>query len=117
MTTLDDAPPRPIGAVALAATLAAVAALAAVQALRAPDAPAPAPLAIDLNEAGPDELSLLPGVGPSLAARIVEDRASRGPFRTVDDLDRVRGVGPALLRGVRPFARAGVPGAPPAAGA
>ncbi|MFM9146055.1 MAG: helix-hairpin-helix domain-containing protein, partial [Phycisphaerales bacterium] len=64
MTTLDDAPPRPIGAVALAATLAAVAALAAVQALRAPDAPAPAPLAIDLNEAGPDELSLLPGVGP-----------------------------------------------------
>lgn len=117
MTPTDDVPPRPIGAVALAVTLALAATLAAVQALRAPDAPAPAPRAIDLNEAGPDELSLLPGVGPSLAARIVEDRASRGPFRTVDDLDRVRGVGPALLRGVRPFVRAGVPGAPPAAGA
>jgi competence ComEA-like helix-hairpin-helix protein len=113
----DESPPRPIGAVALAAALAAVATLAAVQALLAPDAPAPAPLAIDLNAAGPDELSLLPGVGPSLAARIVEDRLSRGPFRTVDDLNRVRGVGPALLRGVRPFARADVPAAPPAAGA
>ena len=117
MNRTDDSPPRPIGAVALAATLAAVATLAALQALRAPDAPAPAPLAIDLNAAGPDELSLLPGVGPSLAARIVEDRLSRGPVRTVDDLDRVRGVGPALLRGVRPFARAAVPAAPPAAGA
>ena len=117
MTCTGGRPPRPVGAIALAASLAAAASLAVVQAIRAPDAPAPAPLAVDLNAAGPDELSLLPGVGPSLAARIVEDRTSRGPFRTVDDLDRVRGVGPALLRGVRPFARAGVPGAPAAAGA
>lgn len=117
MNHVVDGAPRPIGAVAFSASLAAVAALAAVQALRAPDGPAPAPLAIDLNAAGPEELSLLPGVGPSLAARIVEDRASRGPFRTVDDLDRVRGVGPSLLRGVRPFARAGVPEAPAATGA
>ena len=117
MTRTGHPPQRPVGAVILAATLAATVALAVMQALHAPDAPAPAPLAIDLNTAGPDELSLLPGVGPSLAARIVEDRLARGPFRTVDDLDRVRGVGPALLRGVRPFARAGVPGAPRAAGA
>jgi competence protein ComEA len=117
VTGTGHPPPRPAGAAILAATLAAVASLAVVQALRAPDAPAPAPLAIDLNTAGPDELSLLPGVGPSLAARIVEDRMARGPFRAIDDLDRVRGVGPALLRAVRPFARAGVPEAPPAAGA
>lgn len=117
MTRAGHPPPRPVGAVILAATLAATVSLAVVQALHAPDAPAPAPLAIDLNTAGTDELSLLPGVGPSLAARIVEDRMSRGPFRAIDDLDRVRGVGPALLRGVRPFARAGVPEARPAAGA
>ena len=100
---------RSAAAPALALALASIALASALDALRAADLPAPAPMAIDLNSAGADELSLLPGVGPALAARIVEDRQARGPFRSIEDLDRVRGVGPALLRGIRPHARAGAP--------
>jgi competence ComEA-like helix-hairpin-helix protein len=65
-----------------------------------------APLApgerIDPNTASPDELDRLPGVGPALAERIVERRASHGPFRTLADLDSVPGVGPAMLRNAAP---------------
>lgn len=50
-------------------------------------------LAIDLNSASSRELSLLPGVGPVLAKRIVENRARLGPFKSPDDVDRVHGVG------------------------
>lgn len=111
MTMPTDGPRRSWAAPALAVALAAVAFASALDALRTDCRPAPAPMAIDLNSAGADELSLLPGVGPALAARIVEDRQARGPFRSIEELDRVRGVGPALLRGVRPFARAGAPDA------
>ena len=50
---------------------------------------------IDPNTATVAELDHLPGVGPSLAARIVEER-DRAPFRTTGDLTRVRGIGPSL---------------------
>lgn len=62
---------------------------------------------LDVNAASAEELELLPGIGPSVASAIVADRADRGPFRTVDDLDRVRGIGPALVSRVRPHVRAG----------
>jgi competence protein ComEA len=58
---------------------------------------------IDLDRADPQELALLPGVGPSLAAAIVADREARGPFRSPENLGRVRGVGPAILEQIRPF--------------
>lgn len=65
-----------------------------------------APLAqgerIDPNTAPADELDRLPKVGPALAQRIVEWRASHGAFRTMADLDSVPGVGPALLRDAGP---------------
>jgi competence protein ComEA len=65
-----------------------------------------APLApgerLDPNTATADELDRLPGVGPSLAGRIVARRAERGRFRTLADLDSVPGVGPALLRQAAP---------------
>jgi competence ComEA-like helix-hairpin-helix protein len=65
-----------------------------------------APLApgerIDPNTATADELDRLPGVGPALAERIVERRASHGPYRTLADLDSVPGVGPAMLRDAGP---------------
>lgn len=60
---------------------------------------------IDLDRAGVDELRLLPGVGPRLAERIVQDRERRGSFGGVDGLDRVPGVGPAVVERVRPFVR------------
>ncbi len=69
------------------------------------DAPAvpEAPPRVWINRATAEELQVLPGVGPALAQRIVEDRAARGPFASVDALDRVRGVGPALVKKVSPL--------------
>jgi competence protein ComEA len=64
---------------------------------------------IDVNQASAAELSLLPGVGPSLAAAIVADRESRGAFRRPHDLDRVRGIGPAILARILPHVTVGSP--------
>lgn len=57
---------------------------------------------VSLNRATAPELECLPGIGPSLAARIVEDRARRGPFREVKELERVAGIGPTLARRLAP---------------
>jgi len=56
-----------------------------------------------LNEVGEAELERLPGIGPALAARIVQSRNTHGFFATVEDLTRVPGVGPALLERIRPL--------------
>jgi competence protein ComEA len=56
---------------------------------------------IDVNEASAEELQRLPRIGPKLAARIIETRRQR-PFRSVDDLRRVPGIGPRTLDGLRP---------------
>lgn len=61
---------------------------------------------VDLNSAGAEELQRLPGVGPVLATRILEERAAGGPFASVDDLVRVPGVGPARVRALADRARA-----------
>ncbi len=52
---------------------------------------------VDVDRASAAELERLPGVGPELARRIVADRDSNGPFGGLEGLDRVRGVGPAML--------------------
>ena len=57
---------------------------------------------IDVNSASAQELDRLPGVGPGLAARIVESRESDGAFDSAADLRAVRGVGPALLARLEP---------------
>jgi competence protein ComEA len=53
--------------------------------------------AVNVNRATAVELEALPGIGPSLARRIVADREAQGPFANVAALDRVPGIGPALL--------------------
>lgn len=63
-------------------------------------------LRIDVNTAGAGALELLPGVGPALAARIVRDRVEHGPFRDLDGLDRVPGIGPRTIERLRPLATA-----------
>jgi competence ComEA-like helix-hairpin-helix protein len=62
--------------------------------------PAAGDARIDPNRASPAELEGLPGVGPALAAAIVEERRRGGPYRSAADLMRVRGIGPALVRRV-----------------
>ena len=58
---------------------------------------------LDLNLASQDDLQRLPGIGRGLAARIVDSRAQRGTFESVDDLRRVRGIGAATLTRLRPL--------------
>jgi competence protein ComEA len=45
----------------------------------------------------------MPGIGEQLARRIVADRQERGPFLDLDDLRRVRGIGPRTLEGMKPY--------------
>ncbi len=76
----------------------------------APQMPTPADASaftkrININTATAAELELLPGIGPALAARIVEHRATHGPFASVDRLDDVKGIGPSKLAKVRPLVR------------
>lgn len=65
-------------------------------------APKPGAVQIDLNAATQAQLEQLPGVGPALAKRIIDDRSAKGRYTRVEDLDRVRGIGPKLLEKIRP---------------
>ncbi|MBW2474740.1 MAG: helix-hairpin-helix domain-containing protein [Deltaproteobacteria bacterium] len=50
-----------------------------------------------LNQATAEQLQTLPGVGPALSERIVSYRDKHGPFRSVDQLAEVNGIGEAKL--------------------
>jgi competence protein ComEA len=67
---------------------------------------------IDLNSATWVEWSQLPTIGEILAKRIVDDREQNGPFRDIDDLGRVTGIGPMKIEAIRPFIRTGALGGP-----
>jgi competence protein ComEA len=58
---------------------------------------------IDLNAAGENELAQVPNVGPKTAAAIVKHRQENGPFRSVEELTRVKGIGAKTLEKVGPF--------------
>ena len=58
---------------------------------------------IDINSATWVEWMQLPEIGETLALRIVEDRQSNGPFRSIDDLQRVKGIGPKTVEAIRPW--------------
>ncbi len=82
----------------------------------APSAPKPKPAAppasvpaaapadakpVDLNRASAEELARLPGVGPALARRIVEERERRGRFDSPEALRGILGLGPKKLGAIR----------------
>jgi competence protein ComEA len=56
---------------------------------------------IHLNTATAEELETIPGVGPVTAQRIIDFREQNGPFRSVDELDAVSGIGPKRLEQMR----------------
>ena len=60
---------------------------------------------LDLDSASAVDLDRLPGIGPVLAARIVEHRRVHGRFHHVDELLLVPGIGPRLLERLRPWLR------------
>lgn len=59
---------------------------------------------ININTAPSGELERLPGVGPVIAGRIIEER-ERSPFKSAEDLGRVPGIGPKSIETVAPFIR------------
>ncbi|HXG10478.1 MAG TPA: helix-hairpin-helix domain-containing protein [Gemmataceae bacterium] len=61
---------------------------------------------ININQATAEQLQRLPGIGPKLSQRIVEER-QRGPFRSADDLRRVPGIGPKTIERLRPHVTTG----------
>jgi competence protein ComEA len=60
---------------------------------------------VSLNQADAAAFETLPGVGPVIAQRIVAWRTSNGPFRSIDELGEVAGIGEAILTQVRPLVR------------
>ena len=59
-------------------------------------------LAMDINRAQLKDLTLLPGIGPALAQRIVAERAENGPYAKPEALLRVAGIGPHTFAGLQP---------------
>jgi competence protein ComEA len=62
------------------------------------------PVIVDVNKATETELIAVKGIGPSMARSIIETRV-RGSFRSIEDLDRVKGIGPKKLEALRPYLR------------
>ncbi len=57
---------------------------------------------LHLNEASAEALQTLTGIGPALAKRILAYRSTQRPFQRVEELKRVRGIGPKTLADLRP---------------
>jgi competence protein ComEA len=58
---------------------------------------------VDPNFADASELRRLPGIGPARAAAIVRDRREKGPYRFLEELERVDGLGPTTIARLSPF--------------
>jgi competence protein ComEA len=85
---------RAVGPSAIALVLLACGAAGVARAGKAVDG------VVNLNTAPPEMLSLLPGIGPAKAAEIAGYRKRR-PFRTVDELVRIKGIGRKMVRRLR----------------
>ncbi len=58
---------------------------------------------VDINTADWPELIQLPGIGDTLAQRIIDTRQTAGPFAEPDDLRNVKGIGPKIMERIRPY--------------
>ena len=57
--------------------------------------------AVNINTATKEELTSIKGVGEKRAQEIIDYRTKNGPFKTVDDLQKVPGIGPGLMKQIR----------------
>ncbi|HET9222598.1 MAG TPA: ComEA family DNA-binding protein [Roseiflexaceae bacterium] len=62
---------------------------------------------LNLNTASAADLDDLPGIGLSIAERIIEYRTTNGPFKAIEDLQNVKGIGPALFAKLAPLVAIG----------
>ncbi len=63
------------------------------------------PEPLNVNTASAEELERLPRIGPVMARRIIEYRETHGPFRRLEDLEAVPGIGPKTLEALAPLVR------------
>ena len=91
----------------------AAALLAALVLTAGPAFAASAPAAkVNLNTATLSQLEELPGIGPALAARIIEHRQKNGAFKSVQDVMAVKGVGEKNFAKIQGFLSVGAPAQP-----
>jgi len=57
--------------------------------------------AVNVNTATKEQLDALKGIGPTKAQAIIDYRTKNGPFKSIDDLEKVPGIGPATLKEIR----------------
>ena len=57
--------------------------------------------AVNVNTATKEQLDALKGIGPTKAQAIIDYRTKNGPFKSIDDLEKVPGIGPATLKDIR----------------
>ncbi len=58
---------------------------------------------VNINTANAEQLQLLPRVGPALAGRIIAFRESNGPFRSVEEIVAVKGIGESSFAKLEPY--------------
>jgi len=65
--------------------------------------------ALNLNTATKDELVALPGIGPAKAQAIIDYRNQHGPFKSIDEIRKVKGIGEKLFLQIKPELAIGTP--------
>jgi competence ComEA-like helix-hairpin-helix protein len=95
-------PGEPLGQVQLLATLSPGSPLAQRDSAMRQARPLDPQERIDVDRANAQELARLPRVGPRLAKTILADREAQGAFGSLENLDRVAGIGPGLLKVIAP---------------
>ena len=76
--------------------------------------PAQAAAIVNLNTASSAELQALPGIGVATAARILEYRQKNGPFKKIEEVMNIQGIGEKIFLRLRPQLTVGTTGTPAA---
>ena len=62
---------------------------------------------IDINRASAEQLTVIPGIGKVMAERIVQFREQHGPFKRVEDLLKIKGIGEKSFQKILPYVKVG----------